>query len=65
MLIYLDANIVQYYADYYVSVRGCIAQPPDRELEIELQALDEIRELSTYAEVQDLCKSGQIWGRLT
>ena len=55
MLIYLDANIIQYVADYYVSVRGWITHPPDRKLEIELHALSEIIELVADAEeVQDL-----------
>ena len=48
MLIYLDANIVQYCAGWEAKQR------PDPELMIELQSLDEIIELATYAEVQDL-----------
>jgi hypothetical protein len=54
MFIYLDANIVQYYADYYVSVRGWLKRPPDYKLNIELNALSEIVELVAYAETQDL-----------
>jgi hypothetical protein len=45
MLIYLDANIVQYCAG---------GLRPDGKLEIELDALDEIIELASHAEVQDL-----------
>jgi len=48
MLIYLDANIVQYCAGWEAK------QPPDAKLETELQALDEIIELAAYAEMQDL-----------
>ena len=48
MLIYLDANIVQYCADLEAM------QGEDSKLDIELQALDEIIELVGYAEVQDL-----------
>jgi hypothetical protein len=54
MLIYLDANIVQYCADYYAPGLRWTTHPPDRELEIELQALSEIIEMAAYAEVQDL-----------
>ena len=54
MLIYLDANIIQYTADYYVSVRGWITHPPDHKLEIELHALSVIIELVAYTELQDL-----------
>jgi hypothetical protein len=48
MLIYLDANIVQYCAGWETKQR------PDPKLMIELQSLDEIIELATYAETQDL-----------
>jgi predicted nucleic acid-binding protein len=48
MLIYLDANIVQYYADWEAKF------PPDPKLALELQALDEISELAAHAETQDL-----------
>jgi len=48
MLIYLDANIVQYCVDLE------LMQGADPKLDIELQALDEIIELAVYAEVQDL-----------
>jgi len=48
MLIYLDANIVQYCAALEVMQRA------DPELMIDLQALDEIIELAAYAEAQDL-----------
>jgi len=48
MLIYLDANIVQYCAGWEAKQR------PDPKLMIELQVLDEICELAAYAEVQDL-----------
>lgn len=48
MLIYLDANIVQYCAPWEAK------QPPGPKLDIELQALCEIIELAAYAEVQDL-----------
>lgn len=54
MLIYLDANIVQYCADYYRGVGGWTKQRPDAKLMIELQALDEIIELAAHAEAQDL-----------
>jgi len=54
MLIYLDANIVQYCADYYRSTRGWIEQPLDAKLEIEIDALSEIIEMCSYAETQDL-----------
>ena len=48
MLIYLDANIVQYCAGWEAK------RQPDPKLMIELQALDEIIELAAYAETQDL-----------
>lgn len=48
MLIYLDANIVQYCAGWEAKF------PPDPEFALELQALDEIIELAAYAETQDL-----------
>ena len=48
MLIYLDANIVQYCAGWEAKQRS------DPKLMIELQALDEIIELAAYAETQDL-----------
>lgn len=54
MLIYLDANIVQYCADYYAPGLMWATHPPDRKLDIELHALSEIIELAYYAEVQDL-----------
>ena len=54
MLIYLDANIVQYCADYYVPGLRWATHPPDSKLKIELYALGEIIELAAYAEVQDL-----------
>jgi hypothetical protein len=48
MLIYLDANIIQFIAD-----RETMTQT-DPTLVTELQALDEIIELAVYAEMQDL-----------
>jgi len=48
MLIYLDANIVQYCAGWEAK------HPPDAKLMMELQALDEVIELAAYAETQDL-----------
>lgn len=48
MLIYLDANIVQYCADLETM------QGEDPKLNIELQSLDEIIEMAAYAEMQDL-----------
>jgi predicted nucleic acid-binding protein len=48
MIIYLDANIVQYCAGWEAK------RQPDPKLMIELQALDEIIELAAYAETQDL-----------
>ena len=56
MLIYLDANIVQYCADYgdFVFGREGAAQPPNRNLKMELRALAEVIELAVRAEVQDL-----------
>jgi hypothetical protein len=56
MLIYLDANIVQYCADYGDFVYGfdCATPPPNRRLDIELHALREIIEMAVHAEVQDL-----------
>jgi hypothetical protein len=48
MLIYLDANIVQYCADPKIRLWA------DPKLLIELDALDEIIELAAYAETQDL-----------
>jgi len=60
MLIYLDANIVQYCADYYAPGLRWATHPPDRELEIELHVLDEIIELAGYAEVQDLDHSWDV-----
>jgi len=48
MLIYCDANIVQYCAPWEAK------QPPDPKLEIEIEALNEIIELAAYAEVQDM-----------
>lgn len=56
MLIYLDANIVQYCADYHDFVCGLdgARQPPNRKLEIELHALGEIIELAVHAELQDV-----------
>lgn len=48
MLIYLDANIVQYCAGWEAK------QSPDPKFLIELQALDEVIEMATYAEMQDL-----------
>jgi len=56
MLIYLDANIVQYCADYADFVYGLdgAPQPPNRNLQIELHALSEIVELAVFAEMQDL-----------
>lgn len=54
MLVYLDANIVQYCADYYAPGLRWATHLPDRQLEMELHALSEIIELIAYAEVQDL-----------
>jgi hypothetical protein len=56
MLIYLDANIVQYCADYgdFVFGRQGGVQPPNRTLKVELRALAEVIELAVRAEVQDL-----------
>lgn len=48
MLIYLDANIVQYCAGWETK------QPPDAKLMTELQALDEIIELAAHTERLDL-----------
>jgi hypothetical protein len=48
MLIYLDANIVQYCAGWETKQRQ------DPKLMIELQSLDEIIELVAHAETQDL-----------
>jgi predicted nucleic acid-binding protein len=48
MLIYLDANIVQYCAGWEAK------RQPDPKLMKELHALDEIFELAAYAETQDL-----------
>jgi predicted nucleic acid-binding protein len=56
MLIYLDANIVQYCADYgdFVFGREGAVQPSNRNLKMELRALGEAIELAVHAEVQDL-----------
>jgi hypothetical protein len=56
MLIYLDANIVQYCADYgdFVFGRDGAVQPPNHNLKVELRALGEVIELAVLAEVQDL-----------
>jgi hypothetical protein len=56
VLIYLDANIVQYCADYgdFVFGREGTLQPPNRNLKMELRALGEVIELAVRAEVQDL-----------
>lgn len=56
MLIYLDANIVQYCADYgdFVFGREGTVQPSNRNLKMELRALGEVIELAVRAEVQDL-----------
>jgi len=56
MLIYLDANIVQYIADYrnFIFDFDDTMRPPDRKLEIELRALREIIEMASHAEGQDL-----------
>jgi len=56
MLIYLDANIVQYCADYgdFVFGRDGAVRPPNHNLKMELRALGEIIELAVRAEVQDL-----------
>jgi hypothetical protein len=56
MLIYLDANIVQYCADYgdFVFGRDGAMQPPNHNLKKELRALGEVIELAVRAEVQDL-----------
>ena len=56
MLIYLDANVVQYcadYGDFIFRVEGA-RQPPNPKLETELRALGEVVELAVRAEVQDL-----------
>ena len=56
MLIYLDANVVQYCADYgefIFRVQGA-RRPPNPNLDMELQALGELIELAVRAEVQDL-----------
>jgi len=56
MLIYLDANIVQYCADYgdFIFAREGAMQPPNPNLKMELRALGEVIELTVRAEVQDL-----------
>ena len=56
MLIYLDANIVQYCADYgdFVFGRDGSVQPPNHNLKMELCALGDVIELAVRAEVQDL-----------
>jgi hypothetical protein len=56
MLIYLDANIVQYCADYqeFIFDFDDTMRPPGRKLEIELHALREIIEMASQVEVQDL-----------
>ncbi len=56
MLIYLDANIVQYCADYGDFIFHCkgAVQPPNRDLKKELRALGEIIGQAVRAEVQDL-----------
>ena len=56
MLIYLDANIVQYCADFrdFIFDFDDTMRLPDRKLEIELRALREIIEMASHAEVQDL-----------
>jgi hypothetical protein len=56
MLIYLDANMVQYCADYgdFVFDRESAKQPPNRNLKMELRALGEVIEMAIRAEVQDL-----------
>ena len=56
MLIYLDANIVQYCADYgdFVFGREGAVQPSNRNLKMELRALGGVIELAVRAEVQDL-----------
>lgn len=56
MLLYLDANIVQYCADYGDFVFQCegAVQPPNRNLMMELRALGEVVGLAVRAEVQDL-----------
>ena len=56
MLIYLDANIVQYCADYgdFVFDREGAVQPPNRNLKMELRALGDVIQLAVRAEVQDL-----------
>ena len=56
MLIYLDANIVQYCADYGDFIFHCkdAVQPPNRNLNMELRALGEVIEQAVRAELQDL-----------
>lgn len=56
MLIYLDANIVQYLADYgdLVYHRESAGRPPNQKLEMELLALAEVIEVALRAEEQDL-----------
>ncbi|MCK4294596.1 MAG: hypothetical protein KAY65_15455 [Planctomycetes bacterium] len=56
MLIYLDANIVQYCADFHDFIFDFddTMRPPGRKLEIELHALRQIIEMASHAEVQDL-----------
>ena len=55
MLIYLDANVVQYSADYgdFVFRLEGARRPPNPNLEMELRALGEVIELAVRAEVQD------------
>jgi hypothetical protein len=56
MLIYLDANVVQYCADYgdLIFRRDDANRPPNQNLEMELRALGEVVELAVRAEQQDL-----------
>jgi len=56
MLVYLDANIVQYCADYgdFVFRREGARCPPNQTLEVELIALAEVVEIVLRAEAQDL-----------
>ena len=56
MLVYLDANVVQYcadYGDFIFRVEGA-RRPPNSKLKMELRALGEVIELAVRAEAQDL-----------
>jgi len=56
MLIYLDANVIQYCADYgdYIFGLKDARRPPNPKLEMELDALGDVVELAVRAEVLDL-----------